>query len=109
MANGDLTKLEMAGLTAFKDSRQSDDYDTEFYQLLLAIAPPDILEMDERIRRAITKYIKEAWEEHLVGCFAEGLDEGCTGRAAMNISFLIGYELGRELQRPLTSNQAARE
>lgn len=105
MVEGNLSDREKAGLLGFDDSRKMDDYDMEFYELLWATKPPKPMEMDDRIRRAIVRFVTNAWDQHLQACSAQSLDEDTTGRSAMNIAFLKGYELGRKLQRPLDSNQ----
>jgi len=109
MAGEDLTRFEKAALLAFKDSRKRGDYDVKFYELLWATEAPQALELDEQIRRAITQFVTEAWNRHLEVSRAQNLDGDATAKSAMTIALLKGYELGRKLQRPLTSNQAAPE
>ena len=105
MAEEELTRFEKAGLRAFKDSRKRGEYDKQFYELLWATEIPQMLELDEQIRRAITKFITEAWDRHLEIGRTQNIDEDSNAQSAMTIALLKGYELGRKLRRPLTAKR----
>lgn len=102
MADLELTRDEMQRLLALRDAQNLDDYDEEFYRLLTTEAIPGAEELDDRIRRAILKYISDWWSFHSraqnLGKFQ--VVEYITGFTLFLL--VLGYSLGMKLGRPLT-------
>ena len=102
MTEDELTHAEKVTLISNMDAREQDDYDEEFYKLLRSQTSPDLIEIDARIRRAITKFIGDCAERWGNDPYTTEENRYVTFRTALTIGLLIGYELGRKLQRPLT-------
>lgn len=105
MPGHELTNSEKVTLVATLDAHNREDLDHEFFLELLSCNIPSPDEMDDRIRRAIQKFIdiltasmkkdSPPLEETTVIVIKAGLTQ----------SLLVGYELGRKLRRPLTANE----
>ena len=61
MSDNNLTNFEKSKLVAAGDHTQKTNYDEILYKLLSKTKPPSPHEIDDRSRRAITKYIMETW------------------------------------------------
>ena len=107
MANDELNPFEKSGLLAVKDLTNPDHYDEEFYKLLSTQKFPGVLELDDQIRPAIMKFIKEAWESLHWKFEQSGAISPAAVLTAMTEALLTGYELGRKLRRPLTAKRAS--
>ena len=103
MSDNSLSNLEKARVISVMDHVQTDDFDGMLYALLTKAEPPYPHEVNDRTRRAISKYVMGAWP-HLK---SQGDRDGCSideiAMGAMTETLLIGYELGRQLQKPLTA------
>ena len=101
MNDNDLTNYEKLKLVAAGDHAQKTDYDEMLYELLSQAKPPFPHEIDDRSRRAITKYIMETWPslKNEGEMWEHTVDE--TAMGAMTQVLIIGYELGRMLRKPL--------
>ncbi|MBA7468302.1 hypothetical protein ES707_03545 [subsurface metagenome] len=107
MANDELNPFEKIGLQMAKDLTNPDHYDEEFYKLLSTQRIPRVLEIDDQIRTAIVKFIKETWESlHWKFDQPEILNLAAV-MTAMTQALITGYELGRKLRRPLTTKPAS--
>lgn len=89
-----------AFLLATGDIKLKNDYDKDFYNELSRIKPPALESLDDRIRRAIIKYVETLWHD-FKGIATEDLHSDELLLAAMTESVLRGYELGRKLKRPI--------
>jgi len=69
-----------------------NDYDEKFYKKMKEIAPLAVDEVDDRVRRAILRYVSE-------GKGAASQEEN--GGFVM-MGFLHGYMVGRKLKRDIT-------
>lgn len=102
MAEDELTGSEKAALLAHVDLLNPDDYDKEFYEALKSIKFPGPDNVDDRLRRAIKKFVTEDFTETIGGLLAIE-DRPIPAILAIITSCLLrGYELGRKLHRPLT-------
>jgi len=108
MVEGKLSKFERARLLAIKDHFNSDNYDEEFYKLLHTTVIPGLLELDERIRRAIVKFTTEVWGQQLKMSRALNIDDTSIVLGAITEALLQGYEVGRKRRRPLTTKREGR-
>lgn len=88
-----LTQQEKAELLGSVDHTNQDDYDRQFYEAMKETPVPHIEEIDDRVRRAILRYIAEgkgrASQEDIGGFVMMG--------------FFHGYQVGRKLKRDITS------
>jgi hypothetical protein len=105
MAKHELTQSEKVTLVATLDAHNREYFDQEFFQELMSCDIPRPDEMDDRIRRATQKFI-----DILTASMKKGsppLEETTVVviKAGLMQSLLVGYELGRKLQRPLTANE----
>ena len=75
----------IAGLT---DSMNPESYDEEFYKTMLEVMPPDIGEVDARVRRAIVKFVSVATIE-------------TTKVSSAVVGFLHGYQVAMKLKRDI--------
>jgi len=101
MAEDELTHSEKVTLIANIDARQQDDYDEVFYELLMSQRTLGVLEVDDRIRRAITKFARN-YSQHLINdIFEADVSLARVSEVSLTVGFLRGYELGRKLCRPL--------
>ncbi len=101
MNDNNLTNYEKTKLVVVGDHAQKTNYDEVLYELLSQTTPPLPHEIDDRSRRAITKYIMETWPilKNEGEQWEHTIDE--TAMGAMTQVLIIGYELGRELRKPL--------
>jgi len=87
-----LTQRDKAILLGNIDGRSKDDYDREFYEKMKEIPPLGIDEVDERVRRAILRFIMDGKGE------ASKEDNG----GFVIMGFIHGYMVGRKLKRDIT-------
>ena len=103
MSDNNLTNLEKTKLVSTMDHRQAADYDEMLYKLLTQAEPPYPHEVDDRSRRAISKYVMGAWP-HLKSLGerdGDSIDEIAMG--AMTETLIIGFKLGRRMRKSLTA------
>ena len=103
-----LTSEEKATLLAIVDSTCRDDYDEEFYELLLKPDVPKIEDLDDRIRRAITKFVSGYYENVMMYLLEDTSPDEAAIKAGLATCLLRGYKLGKELRRPLTTKREGR-
>ena len=101
MADDKLTPGDKAILLGIMDGEKRDDYDEEFYKLLLITEHTDLKDVDGRIRRALLKYTAEFTDGLLKDKRAEDLDLSNAIAVSLLTGLLQGYELGRKRRRPL--------
>jgi len=87
----ELTREEKATLLGIMDGKNKDDYDREFYETMHQVRPPAPEEVDDRVCRAIFRYISE-------GTGPASYEEN--GGLVM-IGFIHGYMVGRKLKRDI--------
>jgi hypothetical protein len=87
-----LTQREQAGLLGIVDGTNKDDYDQHFYEAMNEIPPLSPEEIDDRVRRAIFRYITKGK--------GDSSKEGIGGYIMMG--FIHGYMVGRKLKRDIT-------
>jgi len=101
MNKSELTPSEKTTLLSSLDHHQPSSYDESLYQVLKQAEPPFPHEVDDPIRRAISKYIRESWDELRSLGVRDGNGIDATAMGAMTEMLFIGYGLGRSLQKPL--------
>lgn len=106
MANEQLTQFEKASFLGIKDVCYPDNYDREFYDFLWAQKVPDLLQIEDKLRPAIARFIREYWGELQPVLSGLNLSQDTLVESAMICAFLKGYELGRTRGRPLAINNA---
>ena len=103
MSDNNLTSNEKSRLVSMMDHKQATEYDEALYTLLTQASGPFPHEVDDRTRRAISKYVRGAWS-HLKD---QGERDGCSAdeiaMGAMTEILFIGHESGRLMQRPLAT------
>ena len=104
MAEDKLTGAEKAALLAHVDLLNPDDYDKEFYEALKSVEFPGPDNVDDRLRRAIKKFVAEDFTETIGRLLATGEPPIPAIMAIITSCLLRGYELGRKLHRPLTAS-----
>ncbi len=88
-----LTREEQVRLLAVDDGKNIDDCDQEFYEKMKEIPPLAIDEVDDRVRRAILRFISDGTGP------ASHEDNG----SFVMMGFLHGYMVGRKLKRDIRS------
>lgn len=87
----ELTSRDKVTLLANLDARNLDDYDQKFYKAMKEIPPLGPDEIDDRVRRAIFRFITEV---------VDPASQGDPGRLVM-IGFLHGYMVAQQLKRDI--------
>lgn len=88
-----LTQQDKANLLGIIDGKgMNDSYDQEFYEAMCQVRPLDVDEVDDRVRRAILRFIDQGKGE------ASKPENG--GFVAMG--FVHGYMVGQKLKRDIT-------
>lgn len=87
-----LTSGEKSHLLAVVDVKNKDDYDRQFYEKMKEIPPLGVNEVDDKVRRAILRYISEGTGP------ASHEDKG----GFVMMGFIHGYMVGRKLKRDIT-------
>jgi len=87
----ELTSEEKTILLASMDSRSLGNYDHKFYEKMREIPPLDVEEVDDRVRRAIARFIMDGIGEE------SNPDNG----GFVMMGFLHGYMVGRKLKRDI--------
>jgi hypothetical protein len=105
MTEDKLTQEEKVTLLAIKDMADLDNYDEEFYKLVKAQSYPSVPEVDDRIRRAIFKFISSYSQTIAEVRRTGGVTQDEAIATALTVCLLKGYELGRKLRRPLTKKR----
>jgi len=105
MAKEELTRFEKAGLLAYKDFLNRDDYDRELYGLLRTRKILKLSELDDAIRLAIVHFIEAFFESQKDLLVTPGSNQENLIKGALTVSLLIGCEAGRKLRRPLTAKR----
>lgn len=99
MSQDELTEEEKAGLLGSVDARLQNDYDERFYADILNTRIPNVEDLSDRTRRAITKYIRSFWEE--IKEELQGEDIDIIALTALTEVFLKGMS---SLKRPGVNN-----
>lgn len=88
-----LTEQDKAKLLAVTDGKAARDgeYDRKFYEALYRIAPLGLDEVDDRVRRAILRFIADGKGE------ASKPDNG----AFVMMGLIHGYMVGRKLKKDI--------
>ena len=90
----ELTSQDKARLLAVTDGKGMDNgYDREFYEAMCRIAPLSVEEVDDRVRRAILRYIAQGKGE------ASKPENG----GFVTMGFVHGYMVGRSLRKDIRS------
>lgn len=87
----ELTRKEKTRLLGIVDATNLDDYDQEFYEKMREIPPLGVDDVDDRVRRAILRFIMDGKGE------ASKPENG--GFVAMG--FIHGYMVGQKLKRDI--------
>jgi len=87
-----LTQREKAGLLGSVDNTNPEDYDRQFYEAMNETPVPHVEELDDRVRRAILRYIASGKGE------SSKADNG----AFVLMGFIHGYQVGRKLKKNIT-------
>lgn len=87
----ELTPQDKARLLGVTDGKGVDDYDREFYETMRQVSPLDVDEVDDRVCRAIFRYISDGTGP------ASHEDNG----GFVMMGFLHGYMVGRKLKRDI--------
>lgn len=88
-----LTRMEKTRLLVEVDRRKRDDYDKDFYDKLRKIEEPNVEEVDDRIRRALIRYIQEV-ESHFLG------EHNPPGSYLME-GWILGYVAATNIERSI--------
>jgi len=92
MMDEELTQREKLTLLGINDGKGKDDYDRQFYEMMKEIPPLGVEEVDDRVRRAILRYIADGKGES---------SKAPIGGYVM-MGFVHGYMVGRKLKRDIT-------
>jgi hypothetical protein len=92
MMDEELTRREKIILLGINDGKSKDDYDRQFYEKMKEIPPLRVEEVDDRVRRAILRYIADG----------KGESSKAPTAAYVMMGFAHGYMVGRKLKRDIT-------
>ncbi|MBU1067196.1 hypothetical protein KKE60_05385 [Patescibacteria group bacterium] len=103
MADNTLTHRDKARLVASTDLRSDQGRNETLYRALKSMPEPQPEELDGRTRRAITAFVMETWASLAIAAANNNLNPASMTMGAMTEMLITGYELGRQLQKPLTA------
>jgi len=90
-----LTPLEQGRLLAELDYRNREDYDRDYYNKLQKIQEPRVADLDDRVRRAISRYITDVAKD-VADAFSS--DEEYPPGAYLLEGWILGYVAGRNIK-----------
>lgn len=84
-------KARILGVTDGKSVRKDTGYDQDFYEAMKRISPLRTEEVDDRVRRAILRYVTDG----------EGDASKPENGGLVMMGFIHGYQVALELQRDI--------
>ena len=87
----ELTAQDKARLLGMVDGKGVNDYDRKFYEAMYQISPVPLEEVDDKVRRAILRFIMDGKGP------ASEEDNG----GFVMMGFVHGYMVGRKLKRDI--------
>jgi len=90
MSNEEMTATDKARVLGYVDRHNVEDFDRDFYEAMHRTRTLDIDEVDDKVRRAVLRYLADGRNE----------DVKINGAWIM-MGFFHGYMVGRKLRRDI--------
>ena len=97
--NDELNDKEKAQLLGSVDGHAPDDYDRDFYEAMYRTAPLTPEDLDDRVRRAIFRFISDG----------RGIASRPENGGLVLLGFAHGYMVGRKIRRDIRKKNTAKK
>lgn len=101
MANEQLTDKEKAILIGSVDAKSRNDFNEEFYNLMKNTLPPAPDQIDDRIRRSISRFYRKAETDEETALLLSHDNPNSVLQGRLTVAWLHGYMVARKWRKPI--------